>query len=145
LRSYRWNVVIAKYCAAVLWFFGTLLLFGKELLTWRLLLALPFFLTAVFHITLAVVELRDAGLFYKRSRNWVRIRREEMISVGSLRSPLWSPFIGYVRLNHFLFPWGMLYFVLDQKLPIEGSRDFDHKLLRHLKNWIISRGPRPYQ
>ena len=141
MRSYRWNIVIAKYCAAVLWFFGTLLLFGEALLTWRLLLALPFFLTAVFHITLAVVELRDAGLFYKRFRNWACIRREEMISAGSLRSPLWSSFIGYVRLNHFLFPWGMLYFVLDHKLPIEVSSDFDHKLLRYLKDRIISRGP----
>jgi hypothetical protein len=42
--------------------------------------------------------------------------------------------IGYVHLNRFLFPWGKLYFVLDQNEKLFGRGT--HPLLRHIQERV---------
>jgi hypothetical protein len=61
-------------------------------------------------MSLAVVRIRDGAVEYRRLLRWRRLPRTEVISSGVI----WSPFIGYLRLQRPQPPWGRLLFILDR-------------------------------
>lgn len=90
-------------------------------------------LVTLFHLSLAVVQLRDGNLRYRRFLKWSNLHREEVLSSGVV----WPPFIGYIRLTHFLFPWGKLYFILDQNVSSNPFYRGDYAVLRYLGGTTI--------
>src|SRR4051812_46619506 len=64
-----------------------------------------FLLAAFFFASLAVVELHDEKLRYRRFLRWIEVPREQIISGGTV----WPPFIGYIRLKGYALPWGRIY------------------------------------
>ena len=85
---------------------------------WKVVFMVPPILMALFHLSLAVVQFGPNGLRFRRFLNWKTVDQSEIVSVGLT----WPYFIGFVRLNRFLFPWGRLYFVLDKTLERNSSR-----------------------
>src|ERR1700729_1597490 len=73
------------------------------------LVTFAFFVASFFFASLAVVEVRDGKLRYRRFLRWTEIPREQVVAGGTV----WPPFIGYICLRAFAPPWGRLYFVLD--------------------------------
>ncbi len=69
-------------------------------------------LVAVFHLTLAEVKAEPNALCYRRLAKWTSISYEQILGCGIA----WDPFIGFLKLDRFVFPWGRLYFVLDGSL-----------------------------
>jgi hypothetical protein len=108
LRSDRGYTLVLKFYAALLWLAGAIFI-GNKALIGGVLISLLTFLAAAFHASLAVVQLRKGTLCYRRLLKWTAIHPGEVVSSGVV----WRPWIGYVRLSHFVFPWGRLYFVLD--------------------------------
>jgi hypothetical protein len=47
---------------------------------------------------------------------------------------VWPPFTGYIKLNHFVPPWGRLYFVLDRNLASNPFRRGEYALVRYIAN-----------
>jgi hypothetical protein len=108
---------------------ATLGIFGEDFLTWRFLFASPFIIAALFGASIAILEVRDGVLRYRRFFTWTTIRDDEMVAAGVI----WPPFIGYLRLNRFIFPWGRVYFVLDENLNANPFRRGDYPLLRYVR------------
>lgn len=136
LQSCRRSIVIIKYFGSILWFAACALLFEDKILTWRVVFALPFVLVAIFHLSLAVVQLRGKTLRYRRFLKWRTIDQDEIVAAGAV----WPPFIGYMRLNDFLLPWGRLYFVLDCNMNPNPFKPGDYALLRFLINKGVAQG-----
>jgi hypothetical protein len=61
---------------------------------------------------LAEIEVRSGNLRYRRLFRWRPLSKGEIVDV---RVDL-PHFVGSLRLHRFVFPWGRLYFVLDQSL-----------------------------
>lgn len=104
-------------------------LYGDQLRTWRVVFALPFALCAAFFLSLAVVQLRDGKLRYRRLFRWMTINPAEIVASGRV----WPPFIGYIRLSRTVAPWGRLYFVLDPKLRSNPFRRGEYAILNYLE------------
>jgi hypothetical protein len=107
--------------------------FGRDVLTWRLVLSLPFLIAAFFGISLARLDLRGSDLYYARLFKWKKIPDDEIIG-GKVE---WPPVIGSVRLKRFMFPWGRLYFVLDQNLKMNPLHRGDYALLSFLRGKTV--------
>jgi hypothetical protein len=129
LRSHPTNIFLAKFWGPLLCIGATVGVFGKDFLTWRFLFASPFIMAALFGATITILEVRDGVLRYRRFFKWTTIRDDEIVAAGVV----WHPFIGWLRLNRFIFPWGTLYFALDANLNANPFRRGDYPLLRHLK------------
>jgi len=128
LRSAGPAVLIVKCWGPLIWVIGALGVFGADFPTWRFLPALPLLLLAVFHLSVAVVELRGGIIRYRRLFKWAEIQSEEVLSAR----PVWPPLIGSIKLKKFVFPWGRLYFVLDKNRESNPFRRGLFPLLRYL-------------
>jgi hypothetical protein len=53
-------------------------------------------LAAAFGLSLAVVDVRDGKIRYRRFFAWVSLDLADIVSSGTT----WEPFIGYIRLNY---------------------------------------------
>ena len=134
-EMYRWdttelksrNVFATKYYAAIL-LLAASWAFGIQWRSWRLLFDLPFAVAGFFHLSLAVVEVKDGALGYRRFLRWTALDRAEVVSCGLI----WPPFIGYIKLNHFVPPWGRLYFVLDRNAASNPFRRGEYPLVRYI-------------
>src|ERR1700691_4850237 len=94
-----WNVWATKYYLAILLLVGS----GISSGWWRgsrLLFGLPFAVAWFFQLSLAVVEVKDGVLRYRRFIKWTTIDRAEVVSCGLV----WPPFTGYIKLKHFVPP-----------------------------------------
>lgn len=109
LRSRTSNTILLKFWVPLLWIASLIGLFSEGAFDWRLLFALPFVLALTFHLTLAVLRVYDGAIQYRRLMKWTNIHHTEIVSSGVT----WPPFVGYIQLKQFVFPWGKLYFVLD--------------------------------
>ena len=58
---------------------------------------------------------------------------------------VWQSIIGYVRLNHFVAPWGRIYFVLDRSGSLNPFRRPDFQLLQFLRSGTIGAQPKTPQ
>lgn len=127
LRSDRSKVFISKVWGPILWVAASLLLFGREFPGWRFLLVSPFLIAALFEASLAIVEVRDGVVRYRRLFKWTIVPEGDIVSARVV----WHPFIASMRLKRFLFPWGRLYFILDGELNPFRKGEYD--LLRYVR------------
>jgi hypothetical protein len=86
------------------------LILSTALIGWWEMLRSRGDLAVAFHLSLALVEVRGGQIRYRRFFKWVSLDPAQIISSGTT----WPPFIGYIRLNRYLFPRRKLYFVLDR-------------------------------
>lgn len=129
LRSHISNVLLAKVCGPVLCLGISLLFLGDEFSSRRSMLATPFLIAAFFGASLAIVELRGEVLRYRRLFKWTIIPENEIVS-ARVECP---PVIGSLRLKRFLFPWGRLYFVLDENLDPNPFHRGEYPLLLFIR------------
>ncbi|SRR5713226_1239940 len=127
LQSHFANTIQFKYLVGLLWICFAAWSFGRRPLGWGSLVLLPFVLISIFHLSLAVVQVRDGMLRYRRFLKWTGIQKEEVVSSGAFFM------FGYMRLNHYVFPWGKIYFVLDRNVNPNPFQKPDFPLLRYLK------------
>ena len=126
IYSDREAAIWLKFIVPLMLFVDGIGIFGKYVLTWRIVFIFPSVFAALFLSSLAVVQLRDGTLRYKRFFKWTVINRGEV--VGSGVTLLGA--IGYVR--HHVSPWGKLFFVLDRNLSPNPFRVREYALLRCL-------------
>jgi hypothetical protein len=84
----------------------------------HLLFLVPLFLMSLFHLSLAVVEASDEAIRYRGLSGWTMLRFDEITRCGFSRLGIE---VGYMGLKHFVWPWGKLYFILDEPT----KRDID--------------------
>jgi hypothetical protein len=114
-RSDPSHVFIQKYWPLIFFLGVTTIIFWKIGFRWQqLVLLVPFFLLSLFCVSLAVVEADDEGIRYRRLSAWRKLSFDEVTSCGPSKAGLE---IGYIRLMRFLWPWGNLYFILDEPTP----------------------------
>jgi hypothetical protein len=128
LASSKVNSFTIKYWGPVVCIAGALGVFGHDFPTLRFLPALPLLLAAFFLVSLAVVEVSNGVVRYRRLLKWREILREDILRVRII----WPPFIGSIKLKQFVFPWGRLYFVLDKNTEPIPFRRGEFPLVRFL-------------
>ena len=131
LRSHPTNILLARLLLPLILLVPTI---GFGVGTWRFLFALPLIIAALFGMSIATLEAHDGVLRYRRFLKWTTIRDDEIVATGVL----WHPFIGYLRLTRPVFPWGRLYFALDENLDSNPFRRGDYALLRYLRSESVS-------
>jgi hypothetical protein len=129
LHSRLENTLVTKIFGPLFFLVMAFVLVAGDFPGRRLLLATPLLATALFGATLAILEVRGGVLRYKRLFRWTTIREHEIKEAR----PEWPPFIGSIRFNRLLFPWGRLYFVLDANLNANPFGKGDFALLRYLR------------
>jgi hypothetical protein len=139
LHSDMGRALIMKVCAPLVLSAGIFTALGSEGLAARIRIEIPFSLLVAFHLSLAVVRIRDGSIWYRRWLKWVPIDPADVVSSGVT----WPSFIGYVRLRRFLFPWGRLYFVLDPNLQPNPFRRGDYAILNFVRHGQLPRSDAP--
>jgi hypothetical protein len=129
--SDRWNVVVVKIFAPVLWTVAAVGLFGSDPLTWRFVLATPLLAIALFHLSLAIVRVRNGRVSYCRFFRWTDLEPGEVVSSGVV----WPPMIGFIRLRRRTSVLGRIYFVLDKRAGVNPFKSSGHKLLGVLESY----------
>ena len=120
LRSYPSSVFVLKYYAPIILFGGTFVFWSVGFRWAQLIFVIPLLGGALFHASLAVVQVPDGRIRYRRLFSWKQLPYDEIADCGVA----WGIGIGYLRLRHFLFPWGRLYFVLDRNEKLFGRGEF---------------------
>lgn len=127
LRSHPSSVFVLKYYAPIILFGGTFVFWSGGFRWAQLIFLIPLLAGVLFHGSLAVLQVPDGRIRYRRMFSWRRLPYDEIVDSGVA----WGIGIGYLRLNHFLFPWGKLYFVLDQNEKLFGRGEY--QLLRYIQ------------
>jgi hypothetical protein len=112
------NVWLLKFWAPLFWLIWTVALFKDDVFSIRIIACIPFVLAFVFHISLAIVRIRDGRVEYRQFLQWKPLPSTDVVSSGVV----WSPFIGFLRLRKPQPPWGRLFFVLDPESTRRSSR-----------------------
>jgi hypothetical protein len=99
------NVWLLKFWVPLFWLIWTVALFKDDVFSVRIVGCIPFVLAFVFHMSLAVVRIRDGGVQYRRFLEWKSLPPTGVVSSGMV----WLPFIGFLRLRKPQPPWGMLF------------------------------------
>ena len=140
LISQESNVVVSKY-----WGPFVCILFSCVAISWQglpnrsLFLAAPFLIAAFFGASLAVIDIRDGVLYYRRALTWTMVPSSEIVS-GRVE---WPPFIGSIRLRKRVAPWGRLYFVLDAGLRSGLLKRGEYASLQLINKASASRPSQP--
>jgi len=130
LRSHPSNVFVLKYYAPLI-LFGSTFVFWSGGFRWaQLILLVPLIFGIFFYASLAVLEIPDGMVRYRRLFRWRRVTYEEIVEPGTS----WHFGIAYLRLKRFVFPWGKLYFVLDQNEKLFGRGAYP--LLRYIQKRV---------
>jgi hypothetical protein len=111
LKSDPESAVWLKCIVPFMFLVGPVLIFGKNLLTWRVVFAVPPILLAVFLSSLATIEVANGRMRYRRFVTWRNLDQDEIQDSGKFSVLIGD--VGYPQLNHYLVPWGKLYFVPD--------------------------------
>jgi hypothetical protein len=127
-RSDAITVFIVKYWASLIWVAVALGVFTADFPTWRSVFTIVPVLFAAFHASLAVVEVRDGVIRYRRLYKWNEISPSEVLAAKIV----WPPFIGRIKLKNVVFPWGKLYFVLDKNTQSNPFRRGEFPLVIYL-------------
>ena len=129
LRSDPSLVFTLKYWAPIILFGGTSVFWSGRFRWAQLIILIPQVVGALFLASLAIFEVPDGGIRYRRTLKWKRLDFEEIVSCGVF----WGAGIGYISLNRFVSPWGRIYFVLDRNLNPNPFRPGEYALLRYLR------------
>ena len=122
------NVWLLKFWAPLFWLIWTVALFKDDVFSIRIVGCIPFVLAFVFHISLAVVRIREGAVQYRTFLRWKSLPRMEVVSTGVI----WSPFIGFLRLQNPRPLWGRLFFVLDPESARRSARNEGRGIVAHL-------------
>ena len=126
LRSHPSSVFVQKYYAPLILFGGTFVFWSAGFRWGQLIFLIPLFVGILFFASLAVLEIPDGRVRYRRLFRWRRVPYDEIVGCGVV----WV--FGYLQLKRFIFPWGKLYFVLDQNEKLFG-RGEHYPLLRYIR------------
>src|SRR5581483_7231152 len=107
-----------KFWAPLFWLIWTVALFKNDVFSIRIVGCIPLVLAFVFHMSLAVVRIREGAIQYRTFLRWKLLPRTEVVS----SDVIWSPFIGFFRLQRARPPWGRLFFVLDPESARRPAR-----------------------
>lgn len=91
-------------------------------------IASPLIAGAAFLLSLAEVRAEAGVLRYRRFLRWKEIGYDEISKCGTA----WPPFVGFLKLQDFILPWGRVYFVLDGSLFENPFRGSESELMRHI-------------
>ena len=128
LRSHPSSVFVLKYYAPLIFFGGTFVFWSVGFRWAQMIILVPLILAILFCASLAVLEIPDGTVRYRRLFRWTRVPYDEIVESGTS----WAVAgIGYLRLKRFVFPWGKLYFVLDRNEKVFGRRAYP--LLRYIQ------------
>ncbi len=127
-RSSASNVWIFKIWAPLLWLIWGVALFRHDIFSVRILGCIPFVLALIFHLSLAIVRIRDGRIRYRMLFSWSVVELRDVISSGVV----WPPFIGYVRLRHSQPPWGRMFFLLDSGSGRRSAQQKGYGILGYL-------------
>jgi hypothetical protein len=105
------NVWLLKIWAPLLWLVWAVGLFKDDVFSVRIVGCIPFVLAFVFHMSLAIVRIREGRVQYRRFLKWKPVEISDVLWSGVV----WLPFIGFMRLRKSQPPWGRLFFVLDSE------------------------------
>lgn len=130
VRSSGTNIFLAKMWAPLLCILGASVAFNRGSVARSLFAMSPFVILALFGLSVAIVEVRDGILRYRRLFKWRTIARHDIIGVR-IEAP---PVIGSVRLNKLLFPWGRLYFALDRNMSRKPFGEGEYPLLNYIRD-----------
>ena len=130
LRSHPTTVSVLKYWAPIILFASTLVFWNTQFRLGQLIILIPLVVAGLFHASLAILQVPNGNIRYRRLFKWSSLRFDEIVCCGVL----WGGGIGYIRLTQFLWPWGRLYFVLDPKERVFGPRE--SPLLRFIQGRI---------
>lgn len=133
IRSRLSYVVFAKIWGTILCGSASLLILLGGFSNRGWLLALPFLVGAFFAGSIAIVQVRNGAVYYKRLFRWTIIPESQIMDARVE----WPRAIGSLRLKRFLFPWGRLYFVLDSATDPNPFREGTYPLLRLLNKKSI--------
>ena len=122
------NVWLLKFWAPLFRLIWTVALFKDDVFSIRIVGCIPFVLAFVFHMSLAVVRIRDGAVQYRTFLRWKSLPRMEVVSSGVV----WSPFIGFLRLQRPRPPWGRLFFILDPESARRSARDEGRGIVAYL-------------
>ena len=120
LRSHPSSVFVLKYYTPLLLFGSTSIFWNSHFRFGALIILIPLVIGLLFHASLAVLQVPDGKIRYRRLFKWKKLRFDEISGGGEFG--VWG--IGYIRLNKFVLPWGKLYFVLDAKGKLFGHDDY---------------------
>ncbi len=112
------NVWLLKFWAPLFWLIWTVALFKDDVFSIRIIACIPFVLAFVFHISLALIRIRDGRVEYRQFLQWKPLSPTDVVSSGVI----WPPFIGFLRLQRPRLPWGRLFFVLDPESARRSAR-----------------------
>lgn len=130
LKSSLANLIIAKFGFPIIVApVPLLLIFSANITRWGALVMSVVLLAAAFMASLAILEISSGALRYKRFFRWKGIEEGDIVRSGCL----WPPFIGYIKLTRFVFPWGRIYFALDGNLQSNPFRRGQYPLLLYLQ------------
>jgi hypothetical protein len=127
LRSHPTVVWVLKYWAPIIFFLGTFIFYKVQFRWGQLFILIPLLLGFLFHASLAILQVPDGNIRYRRLFRWIQLPFDKIVGCGVL----WGGGVGYIRLNRFVWPWGRLYFVLDANEKIFGRGDYP--LLRFIQ------------
>jgi len=127
LRSDHSSTLVLKFYAPIIWFGGTFVFWSGEFRWAQLIFLIPLIGGALFHASLAVLQIPDGGIRYRRLFSWRQLPYDEIVDCGVA----WGIGIGFLRLKHSLFPWGKLYFVLDKNQKLFGRGEYP--MLRYIE------------
>jgi hypothetical protein len=129
LRSQLGNIIAIKYVSAIVCLFLAAGLSTAPLTIYGRIVIILFTVAALFAVSLATMEIRGGRIRYRRILRWNEIAPSEIVRVGLL----WAPFVAYVRLEQFVFPWGRIYFALDTNERLNPLGKGRYPLLEFLK------------
>jgi hypothetical protein len=132
LRSHPSSVLVLKYYAPLLLFGLTFIFWNSHFRFGALVILIPLLIGLLFHASLAILQVLDGNIRYRRLFKWKKLRFDEITGCGEFG--VWG--IGYIRLNQFVLPWGKLYFILDTNEKLFGRGDYP--LLRFIREHMES-------
>jgi hypothetical protein len=130
LRSQFASVLLVKFWIPLLLAASAIAIYGGIFIISRLFLALPFLMGAAFFASVAIVEIRDGALRYRRLFAWKEIPFGDILNV---RIEVPSAIASF-RLKRLLFPWVRLYFVLDKNLGANPFHEGEYALLKYIQH-----------
>src|SRR5215470_184100 len=98
LRSQRSSVFNLKYYAPLILLGGTFVFWSVGFRWAQLIILAPLILAILFYASLAVLEIPDGTVRYRRLFRWTRVPYDEIVGAGASRVVFG---IGYLRLKHF--------------------------------------------
>jgi hypothetical protein len=98
------QVFIQKYWPLIFFFGVLIIIFWKIGFRWdQLVFLVPFFLLSLFRASLAVVEVENEGIRYRRRSEWRKVSFDEVASCGHSKAGLEIGFFAFVSSVSFCY------------------------------------------